>query len=81
METHAVNTKSAPFAFDAFDPFERSAAVAAVNRYGSGQHPAAAPDNLHYFTAAYVAECLTAALPHFAPAGRSAARSALAKLK
>jgi hypothetical protein len=43
-------------------PANRALIAAAINRFGSGQHPAADPESLDYFTRSYAAACVHVAM-------------------
>lgn len=47
--------------FDSLTETEVRYVCAAVNHFGSGQHPVAEADSLKYFAMDYVNECLNAA--------------------
>jgi hypothetical protein len=55
-------------------------AVEAINHYGVGRHQIANDNNIRQFGAAYVAECLQNAMPHFALFRESVARRILMRL-
>lgn len=65
---------------DNLTTMERRIAIAAIKRFGTGQHPEADEDTLPYFETDYVVQCLQEAIPHLVVFHARIARRALAKL-
>lgn len=61
---------------------QRTACAFAANRFGTGQHPVVTAENLRYVAVPYLRACLQnmATSNKVTPAGRAAARGALAAL-